>query len=199
MMTVRQIERLWGSKGYAKLLDELLSARPEGELASRFKSSPAIAAAAMAMIRLDELDQAHVSLYGDLLRLVLARQDADGGWGEPVLTALCVRALSGGRGEGIAIERGLKYLASLQQDAGIWPGGPLRRMPADAYASAAILSQLGDHSGFREAVRVADAMRWFETHESSFDTATRALWSRARLRCRMHALRASRQLAVSWS
>lgn len=198
MMTVRQIERLWGSKGYAKLLDELLSARPEAELVTRFKSSPAVAAAALAMIRLDELDQSHVSIYSDLVRLALARQDADGGWGDLVLTALCIRALSGGRGEGVAIERGLKYLANLQQDGGIWPGEPLRRMPADAYVSAAIVCQLGDHPGFREAVRISDALRWFETHESSLDSTSRALWNRARLRCRLHALRKP-QLMVSWS
>src|SRR5271170_7596948 len=121
MMTVRQIERLWTAKSYEKLLTELLCNRAEGGMLDRLAGSPAILAAANAMIRLDELNQSDAGVFGLLLRTILAAQEADGGWGDPLATAWCLRALALDRGCGDAVERGIDYLASLQQDAGIWP------------------------------------------------------------------------------
>ena len=51
--------------------------------------------------------------------------------GEPMLTALCLRALLSNQGAGLAVESALGYLAGLQQDSGIWPRVPLRRFPGD--------------------------------------------------------------------
>jgi hypothetical protein len=184
MVTVRQIERHWNKKAYDRLFKDLVSVRLEGLYRPERQAAAATLAAAMAVIRLDELSQTHVPLYGKLVRAILSAQEADGGWGDPAVSALCVRALQCSRGEGLAITRGLRYLADLQKPDGSWPSVPLRRMPADAHASAFILAQLGDNADFRQAVRLADALAWFRAHADELDKPTSQLWQRARLRCR---------------
>jgi hypothetical protein len=189
MMTVRQIERLWTTKSYLRLSDELLRNRLEGVFGYASVSSPAILAAAVAMIRLDELNQSGAPIFGVLLRTVLAAQESDGGWGDLVTTAWCVKALSIGRGSGAAVERGLDYLASLQKTEGIWPSAPIRRMPGDPAVSAFILFQLSDNAEFRQRVRFAEALDWFEGRANTLDEECRALWEHARLRCRLQSTR----------
>lgn len=183
MTTVRQIERCWNAREYRKLFRDLVAARPEAMLRLDVEVRAPLAAA-MAVIRLDELSQAHVPLCGRLLRAILAAQEADGGWGEPVTTALCLRALLCGNGEGPAIDRGMEYLANLQKEEGIWPAQPLRRMPADPHVSAFVLGQLADSPAFRNAARLTAAAAWFEAHADELDEETKALWERARVRCR---------------
>lgn len=198
MITIRQIERAWTARTYEKLFRELVTARPEAAFRFEVEQGRAIPTAAMALIRLDELSQSHVPLYGTLLRALLAAQDKDGGWGDVMTTALCLRALHCGHGDGVAIERGLQYLANLQKPEGVWPAVPLRRMPADGYASAFVLYELGDNARFRESVRFVDAVEWFELNQPSLDPEAARLWSRARHRCRTHA--ANRELALgAWS
>ena len=195
MITVRQIEREWENKSYARLFAGLLAARPEAALRLGLDSSRPVPVAALAIIRLDELSQSNVKLYSKLLKTLLAAQEADGGWGDLLTTALCLRALLCGNGNGVAIQRGLGYLASLQKTEGIWPQVPIRRMPADPYLSALILYQLGEHPAFRNAVRLSDAANWFALHENSLDDDARSLWSRVRLRCRLHPM----EMALSLS
>jgi hypothetical protein len=190
MITNRQMERDWVARRYEKLFDALVEHRPEGSFPFDLTDGRAIPAAAMALIRLDELAQTHVPLYTRLLRTLLAAQNVnDGGWGDPVITALCLRALMAGRGNGLAIDAGLHYLADLQKTEGTWPGAPIRRFPADPAASAFILHQLGDNPAFRAVVRFADAVDWFEAHESGLDAEARRWWGYARLRCQAPLLR----------
>jgi hypothetical protein len=185
MTTVRQIERAWAGKAYERLFRELVAFRPEAAFPFDLDTNRPAIAAAMAMIRLEELSQSHVPLYGTLLRAVLAAQDADGGWGDAVTTALCLRALLSDHGDGMALDRGLSYLAELQKPEGVWPAGSLRRMPADAHVSAFVLYQLGDSFHFREAVRFLDALDWFEVNEATLDAPARRLWEIADLRCHL--------------
>jgi hypothetical protein len=137
----------------------------------------------MGVIRLAELGQSHVPLAQTLLRTLLATQEADGGWAEPMLTSLCLRALMAGNGAGLAIERGLTYLANLQKSEGAWPAEPIRRLAADARVSAFVLYQLGNDDRFRTAVRFDDAVNWFDSQQASLDIESRRLWDRAALRC----------------
>ena len=184
MITVRQLERDWNARHYDKLFRELTAARPEASFRFEFEGGRAAPAAAMGIIRLVELNQSHVPLYARLVRAVLASQDfGDGGWGDPVVTALCCRALLADRGNGMALDRGLAFLADLQKAEGIWPAVPVRRLQEDPYTSAFILSQLGDQPKFRDAVRFDDAIAWFERHGDHVDADTKAIWSRASLRC----------------
>jgi hypothetical protein len=203
MITIRQIERSWTGRTYEKLFRELVAHRPEAAFRFEHEQGRAIPAAAMAVIRLEELSQSHVPLAGKLVRAVLAAQETDGGWGDVMTTALCLRALLCSNGDGSAIERGLDYLANLQKSEGVWPAVPLRRMPADGYASAFVLYELGDNARFREAVRFADAVGWFEGNEAGLAFDARQLWDRARHRCRIAgsiaaAARAG-ELVLAWS
>jgi hypothetical protein len=140
----------------------------------------------MALIRLSELGQSHVPLAQTLLRPLLATQESDGGWADPMLTSLCLRALMAGNGAGLAIERGLTYLANLQKSEGAWPAEPIRRMPADPRTSAFVLYQLAVDDRFRAAIRFDDAVAWFDTHRGTLELETRRLWDRIALRCHAH-------------
>ena len=185
MLTVRQMDRDWEGRKYEKLLASLTAARPEALFTFDPSSPRAIPAAAMALVRLDELNQSHVPLYGRLVRALLASQSAtDGGWGDPALTAFCLRALMGVRGNGLAIERGLEYLADLQKTDGLWPAGPIRRMAADQCTSAFVLYQLGDKPVFRGAVRFEEAVEWFEEHAKRLDPDAKDWWSLTCAKCR---------------
>ena len=185
MITIRHIERLFDDQKHRRLYRELISGRPEATFALEAVLARPLPIAALGMIRLDELSQSHTSLYRRLLNVVLTAQQPDGGWTDPMTTALCLRALlSGGGKGGAAVERGLRYLAALQQPLGTWPREPLRRMPLDAFATAFILMQLGDRAPFRRAVHFEDATAWFAAHERSLDPETRRLWSHAAVRCR---------------
>ena len=197
MQTVRQIERLWNTREYGKLFRQLIANRPESSFGLEIGTPTGAVVAAMSIIRLDELNQPHVPLYSTLVRAIVASQEKDGGWGDATVTTLCLRALMLGRNTGgEAIARGLKYLADLQKSDGTWPKIPFRRMPADPSVSAFVLYQLGDDARFRAAVRVDDAVNFFQTHESSLDTEARRLWQRARLRC---GARPTRELMLVWS
>jgi len=213
MITVRQIDRLWSAKAYDRLLEQLISPRPEASdrLLSQLPGS--LPAAAMAIIRLDEMSQSYVSMYGQLVRIIIAAQtpapvaanaaanvaavapaqnsgagstpqaaNAFGGWGDVLTTALCLRALLCGNGHGQAIDRGIAALAGLQKPEGIWPAEPVRRMPVDAFASAFVLLQLGSCEAFRNAVRLDDAVDWFEDNQLALDAPTAKLWAHAKLR-----------------
>ena len=203
MITIRQIERAWTARTYEKLFRELVAHRPEAAFRFEHEQGRAIPAAAMAVIRLEELSQSHVPLAGKLVRAVLAAQDTDGGWGDVMTTALCLRALLCSAGDGESIRRGLDYLANLQKTEGVWPAVPLRRMPADGYASAFVLYQLGDNALFRDAVRFTDAVSWFEQNERGLTFDARQMWDRARHRCRVAgsngAAARSGELMLAWS
>ena len=185
MMTVRYIERFWQAGQYGRLFGELLVNRPEAaiSLALECGGPAASAAAAIAVIRLEELTQSHVPLAASLIRAILATQQNDGSWSDPAVTALCLRALLCSNGQGLAIERGLQYLANMQQTQGVWPREPLRRMPADALVSAFILYELGRHEAFRLAVRWDDALNWFANNRATLDADAARLWERAKCHC----------------
>jgi hypothetical protein len=184
MQTVRQIERLWSARQYGRLFRELLANRPECSFRLGIDSPTSAVAAAIGIVRLDELNQSHVPLYSTFIRAIVASQERDGGWGDAIATTLCLRALMLGRNTGgEAIGRGLKYLADLQKSDGTWPRIPFRRMPADAGVSAFVLYELGDEIRFREAVRFEGAVNWFETNKDALDVESSRLWERAQLRC----------------
>jgi hypothetical protein len=183
MHTVKQIQRLWEARKYQALLTDLAANRVESALRTESPATVSIAAAAMGLIRLAELGQSHVALAQTLLRTLFATQETDGGWADPMLTSLCLRALMTGNGAGLAIERGLTYLANLQKSEGAWPAEPIRRMPADPRTSAFVLYQLASDDRFRAAIQFDDAITWFDSHHAALDIESRRLWDRATLRC----------------
>lgn len=187
MITVRQIERMWIARQYRKLSEELLTARQEAAFELEGTDSPCFVAA-LAIIRLDELNQAGCDLSSALVRTILASQERDGSWGSLAATALCLRALLVSHGEGLAVDAAMEYLKSTQKESGIWPNGPLRRMPEDATGSLFALLQLGDQACFRRHVRFRDAMAWFARNRSLLPARCRALCDWAMVRLQPHTM-----------
>ena len=187
MITLRQIDRYLNEQQHRRLYRELVTGRPEASFALEPHLGRAIPVAALGMIRLDELSQSHALLYRRLLNIVLTAQQSDGGWGDLMTTAICVRALLCGGGQGAAVERGLSYLSALQKAEGVWPKEPIRRLGADAFTSAFVLLQLGSHAEFRRAVRFHDAIDWFAANAKAMDPEAQRLWQRAAVRCRVPA------------
>lgn len=188
MTTVRHIEKLYKAGSYGKLVRELLAGRIEAslrleqELCALAHPAPV---AALALIRLDELGQAHTPLAGRLLRTILGMQEIDGGWLDPLHTALCVSALMTCHGYGDAIDRGLGYLAALQRGDGAWPKIPIRRTPGDAFVTSFVLLRLGGDERFHRVVRFHEAITWLEAEEPSMDPEVRRLWDHVRRRAGM--------------
>jgi hypothetical protein len=201
MTTVRQLHRLWDERKYRALCGQLLHARVEASPRAERLLEGSCAAAALGLIRLDELDQSHTPLARAMVRCLIASQGIDGAWGDPLLCSLCLRGLMTARGQGIAIERGLAFLAAMQKSEGIWPQEPLRRMPADPFVSAFILLELGASEPFRNAIQLENAISWFRRNFDSLDCETRKLWHHASMRIgalRSGALRQN-QPVFSWS
>lgn len=184
MTTLRQIERDWTTQSYDRLFRATAVARPEAAAWNDAAGAMAVPATAMAVIRLEELGQSHTPLASRLVKSLLSAQNVDGGWGEPALTALCLRALCCDNGRGPSVERGMAYLASLQQEDGLWPAVGNHRMPADPHVSALVLQLLGDNPLFRAAVRFQDGIEWFERNGPRLAAATRSVWELAAVRCR---------------
>ena len=197
MTTLRQIERLFNAHQFRRLYAELMNGRVENAGGLAESLGHVVPVAALAMIRIDELSQGRAPLYRRLLNVVLTAQEKDGGWGDPLVTAVCVRALLCGQGQGAAIERGLHYLASLQKSEGIWPNEPIRRMGGSPLVSALMLLLLGDHVAFRDAVRFDDAIDWFFANGGAIEPEARRLWEHARARCRIVGSR--RASSTLWS
>ncbi len=197
MLTVRHLEREWNARAYRRLMAELLSARGEASPKAMTDLAKPAGVAAMVMVRLDELGQAHVPLFSTLLRTVLAAQDADGGWGDPVVTALAVRALRLANGNGVAVDRGMQYLANLQKENGLWPAEPLKRLSGDSFVTAWVLFHLGGDPSFRRLVQYDDALAALELMESEHTPETRRLW--ARVNRRQPLRRPAERPATIWS
>jgi hypothetical protein len=184
MITARQIDRLFRTGDFSRLLHDLTSHRADALIRWDARASRQVLAAAMAAIRLDELNFAAHPLSGQMLQVVIRAQDAEGGWGDAITTALCLRALMARGGNGMAIERGLNYLANLQQEAGSFPAGPFRRMPADGHTTAAVTYLLGDQVAAFAAIDVSGGAAWLNRYLAEIDVPTRVIARTAVTRCR---------------
>jgi hypothetical protein len=196
MITLRQLERLWHEKAFERMSALLLEMRPESSLRLTQDSSRLLPVAALAVIRLDELSQAHTPFCSKMIRTILAAQEQDGGFGDALGTALCIRALSCGNGHGLAIERGLKYLATLQKDDGSWPRIPMRRFTGDTFITALVLYHLGENDKFLQATRAQAALDWLCAQESDLDPETSRIFKLVRMRLAQTPLR---EPSFSWS
>jgi hypothetical protein len=176
MMTNHQIERLWKKGAYGRLVCDLLATRPEASLRLETDLANPAAAAALAVIRLDELNQSASPLSQAMLRQVLATQEPDGGWGPVLTTTLCLRALLGCNGSGLAVRKAMIHLAGLQLPDGLWPKLPFRAAPSDPFVSAFVIHQLGADPVFAAMARIPDALAWFAAHIHTLDAESARLW-----------------------
>src|SRR5947208_3531111 len=180
MITIKQLQRLWASGNYDAISRLCLEMRPESSTRLIMLLGESIPAAALMVIRMDELGQSYHPFASQLIRALLKSQETDGGWHDPLTSALALKALLASRGRGLAIERAIAYLASLQKDDGLWPKDPLRRMPADPYISAMILFLLADDPGFTSAIRSKDALTALQANADDCQVAALLKSIRAR-------------------
>jgi hypothetical protein len=78
-------------------------------------------------------------------------------------------------------ERVLADLAATQRDDGLLAGPDDRTQQDRALTSAFVLCLLAGDERFRQTVRFADLMSWFEQHADELDGQTRSLWRLATL------------------
>lgn len=182
MFMARHLERGFRTGDFHRIVSSCLEMRPEASVRLAAAIATPVGAAAMAIIRLDELSQNHNPLAARMIRALISTQDADGGWGDVVLTALCVRALSCSHGQGPALDRGIAYLAQLQRSDGAWPSIPLRRMPGDPFVTALVVQQLSEDVRFASAANVRGALEYLGQRQSEMDMETERLWRSIRRR-----------------
>ena len=200
MITIRHMQRLFDDHQHRRLYRELIAARPEASFcALEPVLTRVIPIAALGLLRLDELSQASTTLSRRLLDVLLTSQQPDGGWSDPMITSLCLRALLSSSGHGQATARGLAFLSRTQKPGGIWSRDPFHRMPPDPFASAFILLQLGDQSSFRRSIRFDDAVDYFALNEKNLEPDTARLWSHAATRCRIPADRRDTVIHTLWT
>jgi hypothetical protein len=182
MFTTRQIGRLWRQGDYGLIVQACLDARPEAVAPWREDLSGPVAAAALALVRFDELACPDHEPAREFLRCVLAAQRPDGGFGSMVLSAVCLRALLAGNGSGPAVERAIDFLARHQRADGLWPAQPNDRLPGDPTVTAFVLLHLGYCPRFTSAVRLEEALDQLHDLPAGHAGQTRRLAQLLRLR-----------------
>ena len=207
MLTPHKLERLWRDNLHRRIMREVLAGRPEAGFGLDERLGGWLAAAALTLLRLGELNQTGQPLADDLRKRLLIAKNADGSFGDgrdkPILTALCVRALAalphgpatprmsfgltgfggdvrgGDRAVAAAVDAGVAYLADSQHPDGGWGvGGDAATV---AFDTGFVLLQLGRLDVFRQSVRVDDALQ-VPLRTRLADAASRAVWSLQHLR-----------------
>ncbi|HMO25672.1 MAG TPA: hypothetical protein PKB10_05335 [Tepidisphaeraceae bacterium] len=183
MTTARQIQKLWQTHDYKRLARLCLEARADAlEPVIPTLACP-VGAAALALLRLTELSPFPTPMHAGLAQVLANHQHNDGGWGEPVLTAIAVRALLLADLQRDRASAGMANLGRLQRDDGLWPGGGTHRLPGDPVVTLFVLLQLGTESAFRFVTRIDRAIEAIDTHPG-LDAPSRRALAIARLRTR---------------
>lgn len=197
MTTIRQIDRLWAGNDHRRMVSELTGGRPELTAVAQRLLGPA-AAAAVAVIRLDELGQSHQPIVAKLLRSLIGAQQPDGGWGDLAVTILALRALRCCDGNGHAVERAITHLSLCQREDGAWPDEPIRRLPADGLTTAFLLLNLAGDEAMMGKLNLQSAADWLTAHRDELEPVTRRLADRAAAKLSRAGM-AELLCAVSWS
>ena len=163
----------------------------EHRSAGRFSGASA-GALALALHRLVELTYGPTSLSREIIDRLLDEQSDNGSFGEDVATT-CAAVAALGRVIAehanldprehqrlvAAREHALACLAATQSDNGLFHSGDDRTEQDRALTAAFVLAYLADDEAFRMAVRFADLMNWFESHQDDLEPATDRLWQLA--------------------
>lgn len=173
MLTHRQIDRLWEQQDYRRLFTGLSIGRSEfpAEVVSELADHP-VATAALAAMRLCELNQLNAPVFARLINFVITQRGQDLMWGSTMLTALCLRALAGcsslpqHTGE-TDFRESSEELARLQKDDGSFPAEPVRRLVGDPATTAFIVAVLGDEEPFADLFQLNDALQWLACNAPS--------------------------------
>jgi hypothetical protein len=172
MTTVRQINGLLTEGHTGRLFGELCQYRSDVPPALMAElGGSALATAALAAIRLQELSQTQTPVSRNLIAKLVASQESNGGWGNTLVTAMATRALLNDPESRPAAIRGVVLLTQLQKDDGSLPREAVRRLPGDAIATAFVLVQLARSAEFANRFRLEAAVHTLTTARATIAPA----------------------------
>jgi len=191
MLNVNRIERWFRAGQFGQILDALVRNGAMLPLALRVRlSAHPEAAAAMALRRVVELAWGRAPIAEEMAGWLLARQCEDGSWaGDPATTAAVVSAFAQVQARpetqanpaldvrlGNARFRGLTALAQMQVEDGLFWFDEDTHDAQRGLVAAFVLSELADDDEFRQLVRWADLLDWFEGRDHRLDGPTADLY-----------------------
>jgi len=161
MLTHRHIERLWNQEDHRKLFAALAVGRAEfpADVVAELAGRP-LSTAALAVIRLAELNQTRCAVFPRLVNFLLASRDIDHIWGDVMTSAMVIRALRVVVSSGPVVDESCRALAALQKDDGSFPDQAVRRMTGDPLTTALVIALLGDDRTFADAISIDAALKW---------------------------------------
>lgn len=199
MLTLHVIDRHFWAHRYDALLEAIVLNGLEIPLPVRARLSQTPASAvALALRRVLDLTYGPTTLSREMVRFLLDQQAEDGSFNaDPLATATVVAALvrwtqetgstsaaiDGTTGSGVvgaAQQRAMDWLATHQDEDGLFRHADDRTQDDRAATAAYVLSILADDEAFRSAVRWADLLNWFEARFDELDESTHRLLSLAR-------------------
>lgn len=217
MLNVHQIERHFRGSHYDSLLRGVVPMGLDLPLPLQVRLSGQRAAViALALKRVVELTYGPTSLSRELTAALLDQQNGDGSFGQtsgtgmalsgdPLATAAAIAALTALLREhsqlplveaGAARERAIAALATFQAEAGLFSCPADRTDDDRALTGAFILTLLAGDEDFRQAVRYADLMTWFDEHAQTLECSIAKLWQFAQIESPVGSGREQRSLAA---
>jgi hypothetical protein len=168
MLTSKQIERLWQQHDFRKLVVMLTAGRAEfpADVVAEFAEHP-VAAASLAIIRLNELHQARSPVVQRLIEFIIGQRDPDLLWGNLTLSCVAIRALLANSTTITQAQRSLAVMAPMQKEDGSFPAQPIRRLSGDPATTALVVALLGNDESFVAAVDINNALVWLSRYAPS--------------------------------
>ena len=198
MLSVNLIQRLFDTQDHSRMIGCLADNGTTMPLALQARLTQPAAAAGLGLRRLVELTYGSTPLSREMTDALLDGQQPDGSLQstcdrDPLATATAAAGLSAvlrehhGRDPqrhphlADALDRALASLAAMQMEDGLFCHGDDRTIEDRALTSAFVLFLLARLPGFREAVRFADLMTWFDERADRLDNDTLELYHMASL------------------
>jgi len=192
MLSVNLLEKYFEAARFERILEGVLDNGLELPLSLRIRLSQShFAAAALGLRRVVELTYVPTSLSREMTHMLLEAQEPNGSYGyDPLTTATVAAALGkvlrehhdGDQPEVTRAYHGaMAALGAMQDDRGLFVAVDDRDEQQRALTGAFILWLLADDEPFRESVRLAELLDWFESNSDRLDRGTLRLWQMARV------------------
>ncbi len=197
MLSDNLIQKLFDTQDHSRMIGCLADNGTTLPLALQSRLTLPIAAAGLGLRRLVELTYGPTPLSRDMTAALLDGQLGDGSFTgssdrDPLATAAAVAGLAAVLREhhGIsdsppdltdALDRAIAALSTMQMEDGLFCHSDDRTIEDRALTSVFVLFMLARLPIFREAVRFADLMTWFDERADRLDNVTLELYHMARL------------------
>jgi hypothetical protein len=198
MLSDNLIHRLFDTQDHGRMIGCLADNGTAMPLTLQARLAQPVAAAGLGLRRLVELTYGPTPLSHDMADALLAGQLPDGSFQgtchrDPLATATAAAGLAAVLREyhrqdarrrcrlADALDRALASLAAMQREDGLFCHGDDRTPEDRALTSAFVLLLLARLPGFREAIRFADLMTWFDERADRLNDETLQLYHMASL------------------